>query len=232
MLGLSTGITNTSYQWQPTSVGADLKLWFRNNVGVAVGQWDDSSGNANHAVQDTSGNQGSLSGDGGIDFEGGSSHHYDLGEDVVVSADEAFMIFLVCTVESYDTQNSILGTGDANVFLELQTNRKIRFKTSDGTDSIEYPADTLPGDRTKMILGIKRDSGSTGNVHLYKNGSLVTPSSQQANRGAITFDQLASRNDDRYFDGKILELLCYDTTDLTANEIVKINNYLLNKHNI
>ena len=83
-----------------------------------------------------------------------------------------------------------------------------------------------------MILGIKRDSGSTGNVHLYKNGSLVTPSSQQANRGAITFDQLASRNDDRYFDGKILELLCYDTTDLTANEIVKINNYLLNKHNI
>jgi hypothetical protein len=230
MLGLAASITNTSYQWQPNFVGADMKLWFRNNVGVAVGQWDDSSRNANHATQGTGENQGTLSG-GGIDFEGGSSHHYDLRADVVVSADEGFMIFLVCTVESYDSQNSILGTGDAGVFLELQTNRKIRFKTSAGTDSIEYPTDTLATGE-KMILGIKRDSGTTGNVHLYKNGTLITPSSQQANRGAITFDQLASRNNDRFFDGVIQELIAYDTTDLTVAEITKVNNYLKNKHSI
>ena len=83
-----------------------------------------------------------------------------------------------------------------------------------------------------MILGVKRDSGSTGNIHLYKNGTLVTPSSQAANRGAITFDQLASRNNDRYFDGIIQELIAYDTTDLTVAEITKVNNYLKNKHSI
>lgn len=230
MLGLATGITNTSYQWQPNFVGADMKLWFRNNVGVAVGQWDDSSGNANHAAQGNASNQGALSG-GGIDFEGDNSHHYDLTSDVVVSADEGFMIFLVCTVESYDSQNSILGTGDAAVFLELQTNRKIRFKTASGTDSIEYPSDTFATGE-KMLVGIKRDSGTTGNVHLYKNGTLITPSSQQANRGAITFDQLASRNNDRFFDGVIQELIAYDTTDLTVAEITKVNNYLKNKHSI
>jgi hypothetical protein len=230
MLGLATGITTTSYQWQPNFVGADMKLWFRNGVGVTAAQWDDSSANNNHAAQVVEGNQGTLS-EGGIDFEDELNHHYDLREDVVVGEDEGFMIFLVCTIESYNSQNSILGTGDAAVFLELQTNRKIRFKTSNGTDSIEYPIDTLrTGD--KAVLGIKRDSGATGNIHLYRNGSLITPTTQLANNGSITFDQLASRNNDRFFDGIIHELLCYDTIDLTPSEISAVNNYLKRKHSI
>ena len=75
MLGLPTGITNTSYQWQPSFVGADLKLWLRNGVGVAVAQWDDSSGNGNNATQGTSGNQAAVSG-GGLEFDGSDAVSY------------------------------------------------------------------------------------------------------------------------------------------------------------
>ena len=231
MLGLGNSVLNKSYQWQPTFVGADLKLWFRNGVGVTAAQWDDSSGNGHHAQQATGGNQATVS-EGGLDFEGSSNHHYDLANTgVVVSSQEAFTIFIVCQIESFDSQNSILGTGDNNVFLEFQTNRKIRMKAGGDTDSIEYPSGTF-ATGAKAVFAIQRESGSTGNVNLFKNGSAVSPTSQLANTGAITFNELASRASDRFFDGIIHELLCYDTTDLTSSEISKINNYLKNKHGI
>tara|TARA_R100001129_G_scaffold174627_1_gene147055 strand:- start:392 stop:1084 length:693 start_codon:yes stop_codon:yes gene_type:complete len=230
MLGIGNSLLNKSYQWQPTFVGADLKLWLRNGVGVLEGQWDDSSGNGANAAQSSSSNQATVS-EGGLDFEGSSNHHYDLEKDIVCSSQEAFTIFIVCQFESFDSQNSILGTGDNNVFLEFQTNRKIRIRAGGDTDSIEYPSGTF-ATGAKAVFAIQRESGSTGDINLFKNGSLVTPTSQLANTGAITFNELASRNSDRFFDGIIHELLCYDTTDLTSSEISKINNYLKNKHGI
>jgi hypothetical protein len=231
MLGIGNSLLNKSYQWQPNFVGADLKLWLRNGVGVEVAQWSDSSGNGNHAVQSSSGNQGSIF-RGGIDFAGDNDDHYDLGEDIVCSGEEAFMIFIVCIFDSFDDQNSILGTGDNNVFLEFQTNRKIRMKAGGDTDSIEYPSGTFATGADTAVFGIQREGGGTGNVNLYKNGTLITPTSQLANVGSLSFNQVGARNSDRTFDGKILELLCYDTTDLTTSEISKVNNYLKNKHGI
>ena len=229
MLGL--GSSRANYRWNPTGVGASLKLWLRNGVGVTAAQWDDSSGNGHHAAQATGGNQATVS-EGGLDFEGSSNHHYDLANTgVVVSSQEAFTIFIVCQFESFDSQNSILGTGDNNVFLEFQTNRKVRIKAGGDTDSIEYPVGTF-ATGAKAVFAIQREAGGTGNINLFKNGSAVSPSSQLANTGAITFNELASRNSDRFFDGIIHELLCYDTTDLTSGEITNVNNYLKNKHGI
>ena len=109
MLGIGNSLLNKSYQWQPTFVGADLKLWLRNGVGVLEEQWLDSSGNEANAAQSSSGNQGSVF-QGGIDFAGDEDNHYDLEKDIVCSSQEAFMIFMVCIFDSFDDQNSILGT--------------------------------------------------------------------------------------------------------------------------
>ena len=234
MLGLATGITNTSYQWQPNFVGADLKLWLRNGVGVAVAQWDDSSGNGNHITQGTSGDQSALDG-GGLHFEQSEGEHYDLTSNIAVASQEAFAIFIVMKVESYTTQNSLLGTGDTGVFLEFQTDRKIRLKTSAGTDVIQYDANIFVADE-KMAVCITRTSGSTGEWKTYKNGSLLTedsvPSGDGNNTGAFTFNTVANRSGDRFFDGTIYEMLVYDTTDLTDSEVSKISDYLNNKHNL
>ena len=67
-------------------------------------------------------------------------------------------------------------------------------------------------------------------ANIYKDGTKLTPSSQQANPGEIVFSTLGTRNTDRFFDGHIYEVLVYDTADLTDSEITKINNYLTNKH--
>ena len=47
-----------------------LQLWLKNGVGVAVGQWDDSSGKGRDVIQGTADNQAAVSG-GGLDFEEG-----------------------------------------------------------------------------------------------------------------------------------------------------------------
>ena len=237
MLGLGNSLIHSSYQWQPTSVGADLKLWLRNGVGVSAAAWDDSSGSGNDMEQGDLALQG-VEHEGGIDFTGSEDHHYDIsgGGEVRCDAQEPFMIFIVCIFDSFDDQNSILGTGDNNVFLEFQTNRKLRFKTNDGgtadVDSLEYPSGTFATGAEAAVFGIQREGGATGNINLYKNGTKIAPTSQLANPGSLSFNQFGARNSDRTFDGKILELLCYDTTQLTDAEILKINNYLKNKFGI
>lgn len=237
MLGLANGITNTSYQWQPNMVGATIALWLRNGVGVTAAQWDDSSGNGRHITQATGGNQATVSG-GGLDFESTEADHYDItGTDIEIGTKEAFMVFIVCDMESYDSQNSLLGVSGTGAFLEFQNTTRLRIKTSTSgdTDIIQYAADTFATGE-KAVFGVQRESGITGLVKVFKNGSHLPVASVTSgdgnNTGAITFNVVAMRNDDRHFDGKIYEMIVYETADLTASEINKINNYLINKHGL
>ena len=235
MLGLATGITNTSYKWQPDRVGGDLKIWLRNNVAITTTRWDDSSGNGNHINQTSSGDQAALS-DGGWDFEVSEADHYDISNDIVIAEQEAFMMFAVIKIESNDAQNNLLGTSDGNVFVEFQTAVRMRLKTAAGTDTIQYASGTF-GTGSKMVIAVQRKSGDTGEWVVYKNGGdpleeASVPSGDGNNTGAITFNVVGMRNDDRHFDGVIYEMLVYDTEDLTTSDIDKVNNYLKNKHGI
>lgn len=241
MLGLANGITKTSYQWQPNMVGATMALWLRNGVGVTAAQWNDSSGNSRHIKQLAGGDQATVSG-GGLDFEGSEADHYDItGDTIGIAAQEAFMVFIVCEIESYDSPNSLLGISANSAFLEFQTATRLRMKMLTGggssvdTDTIQYAAGTFATGQ-KMVIGVQRESGGTGLVKLFKNGSILpvaaTPLGDGSNAGAITFDVVAMRNDDRHFDGKIYEMIVYETKDLKTSEINKINNYLINKHSL
>lgn len=237
MLGLGNSVGNKNYQWQPNLVGADLKLWLRNGVGITlngadVSQWDDSSGNGNHAAQSTAGDQGLASG-GGIDFELDNEDHYDLDSAITIAVQEAFMAFFVLNLETVSAAG-LLGEGAA-AFIELTNNKKVKFKSTGtgGTNVTAIAASGTPfATGSKFVLGVKRDSGSTGNVHMYKNGTLITPSSQVASPGSIAIGTVGTKEDSNFLDGILYEALIYDTTDLTASEISKISNYLVNKHGI
>ena len=241
MLGLANGITNTSYQWQPNMVSAEMALWLRNGVGVTAAQWDDSSGNSRHIRQATGGDQAVVSG-GGLDFEGSEADHYDIAtSEISIAEQESFMVFAVCEIESYDSPNSLLGISANSAFLEFQTATRLRMKMLTGggssvdTDTIQYAAGTFATGE-KALFGIQRMAGGTGLVKVFKNGSLLPvaslPLGDGNNAGAINFDVVAMRNDDRHFDGKIYEMIVYKTEGLKPSEIDKINNYLINKHSL
>ena len=237
MLGLGTTITAaSSYKsFDPTDIRG-LSLWLKNNTGVAVGQWDDSSGNDNHATQSNADNQAAVSG-GGLNFEGSDDNFYDLASKITVSTDHNFIVAVVVTIESYDSLNCILSDG-ANEFFEFQTNKKIRIKTLDGsaTTTVLTMGSTTFNAAEKMLITISRNDSGTGTFNIYKNSEILSGTySNQANPSGIEFANLGIRNDsDRPFDGIIHELLVYDlaTTTHTDGELEDLNNYLRMVHGL
>jgi len=240
MLGLGVGFYKLGGDrggspWNPKQI-AGLELWLRNGWGVTAGQWDDSSGNDNHATQSTEGNQARVSG-GGLDFDGGSSHYYDLTSKITVSTNHNFLVAMVVTISSFDSLNCVLSDG-ANEFIEFQTNKKIRIKTLDGssTPSILTQSSADFDVDEKMLIVISRNDGSTGTFNAYKNGSAVADSwSNQANPKGIEFGNLGIRNDnDRPFDGIISEIVVYDfgTNSHTSDELSKLHTYLTSRHGL
>ena len=101
--------------------------------------------------------------------------------------------------------------------------------------SAEFEAETTGtpfATGSKFVLGVKRDSGSTGNVHMYKNGTLLSQASQQASPGSIAIDTLGTKSNSNFFDGIMHEVIIYDTADLTPGDITRVSNYLINNHGI
>tara|TARA_R100000664_G_C2733911_1_gene123843 strand:+ start:225 stop:959 length:735 start_codon:yes stop_codon:yes gene_type:complete len=241
MLGLGSSLTTSvvSSGIIPSDVGG-LALWFKPDTTGAIltaAEWKDSSGNNNHMTQGTSGNQADVNADGGLDFEGSQSDSYNLTNDVIIGAQEAIGVFLVCDIESFDSQNTFLGTGISGAFLEIQNASRMRFKTSTSsdTDIIIYATNSFAAG-TKMMLYFQRESGSTGEIKTFKNGSELDidsygASSNNENTGAITFDRVGQRAGDRFFDGDINELIVYDA-DLSDADRNGIFQYLSDLHGV
>ena len=119
-------------------------------------------------------------------------------------------------------------------FLEIQTNKRIRAKIDGTATSQAYSSAIFPTDQ-KFILTFQRESGATGNFNVFIDGVLQTPSSQQANPGAIDFKVLGARaesDEDRFLDGHVYEIIIYDTSDLTSSSIDRIHGYLKRQHSI
>jgi len=142
MLGLGSGLfySNPSEEWLPTNMG-DLQLWLKQGADVSASIWRDQSGNDNHAIQETEGDQAAVS-DGGLDFEQSEGDHYDLQSTINIPSANGtvggFIIGIMTTIESYDgTQNTFLSSATDN-FIELQSNDKFRINM-DGTTSILLP---------------------------------------------------------------------------------------------
>ena len=235
MLGLGNSIiSGAALGFSPADI-SNLALWLKNGTGVTAAQWDDSSGNDNHATQSTGGNQAAVSG-GGLDFEEDNTDHYDLASKITVSANHNFIVGFVVTPENpADNRNVILGD-DNNEFIDYQVDR-VAVNCS-GTE-ITYVGDSaLFSDGTKAAVVISRNDGSTGTINITIDGG--TPAGgyfggNQTTNKAIEFDEIGVRNGSgRPFDGILHELVVYDlgTGTHTAAELTALTNYFTSKFGI
>ena len=152
MLGLGTDITSSSYvSMDLKDATTDLELWLKNDTGVAVGQWDDSSGNNNHVKQNTEANQAAVSG-GGLDFESGDSDHYTFTK-ITISANQGFCLALVITRES-SSAASILGDS-SNELIQFNNAHDLRIKTnapSNVTTDAKFETNTFAAGSKFLVL--------------------------------------------------------------------------------
>ncbi len=237
MLGLGNSITSGYIPFTLTSVSS-LALWLQNGVGVSASQWNDSSGNNNHAIQGTGGNQATVS-DGGLDFEETETDHYDF-TDIVIADEGGFCIAWVQQSESA-TINTLLSDTN-NEMIQIQNSSKLRLVTNDpSTRTTQIHVNGTPFGNAKAVFLLNRTAGSSGAFSIFKNGAELTiePDSGDstladagANTHGFSVDTLGARNgSDHVFDGKIFELAFWNRS-LTSGEIADVNSYLKNFHGL
>jgi hypothetical protein len=108
-----------------------LQLWLKNGEGVTAAQWDDSSGNSNHATQSESAKQGAVE-DGGIDFNQGSNH-MDFTSTITTSTFTAFVAM------EPDTSGSMtfLSSTNAADLIRINQSADNEFRTKRAANSLD-----------------------------------------------------------------------------------------------
>ena len=238
-LGLGLGVNKTAKilaeSFLPTQVD-NLELWLKNGEAIAVERWEDSSGNANHAVQSTADNQAAVS-EGGLDFTAANEHFYTIS-DIAIAERGSVNVFAVVEFNTNASNRTIVGTGTNADFMELQNQTTIRFHfdNAGGAEKIQFGTAHFVAD-AKLLLHSERISGATGTLNTQIDGSTVTGTNTAgdgADPGAFTIDRIGARNGDRFFNGKILELLIYknDAADMQDSDIILVNDYLTTKFSL
>ena len=228
MLGLGNSITSgvalDEFTWIPTDVDG-LVVWHRNNTSVDVGQWNDSSGNNNHATQSTSGNQASVD-KGGLHFDG-SDDFYEYSTQLNIGNTEGYTLAIVYHLDS-TSNKSVVFSKDANsTFFEFFDADTLRINYGGNVINLSGGTHEAGSDR---ILVVTRAATTSAHA-LYENGSdTATTTGTQA--GIAIWENLGIRNDnDRPFNGKIYEVMVWDNVTLSGSDLTNLNTYLTNVRN-
>jgi len=242
MLGLTSGVSGSNYaEIDLKDATTDLSLWLKNGVGVATDQWDDSSGNDNHATQSSEGARAAVSG-GGLDFERDNSDHYDLTTKIDIAEDQGFCIAIVVTRES-DTSGCLF-SDDASELFQINNTTTFRVKTRNNTageDTVTdavFSAGTFPTS-TKFLFLVNRSAGAQNQFTFMKNGVALTPDTDNStneakgeNSSGIEFDVLGSKaGSANFFDGIVHEAAIW-SKELSTTEIADVNSYLQEIHGL
>ncbi len=238
MLGLGTDITSSSYvSMDLKDATTDLELWLKNDTGVEVGQWDDSSGNNNHVKQNTEANQAAVSG-GGLDFESGDSDHYTFTK-ITISANQGFCLALVITRES-SSAASILGDS-SNELIQFNNAHDLRIKTnapSNVTTDAKFETNTFAAG-SKFLVLINRSAGATNRFTFFKNGTVITPDGDTSvaeaageNPNGFELSVFGSRDGTANFLDGIVHELAFWSKGLSLQEITDVNDYLKSVHGL
>ena len=245
-LGLGLGASTSGYTPFTLTSVSSLALWLQNGVGITssvdspyrVSQWNDSSGNSNHATQSAEGNQADLV-SGGLDFEEGETDHYDF-TNIAIADEGGFCLAWVQQSESA-TINTLLSDTN-NEMIQIQNSSKLRLVTNDPSNiTTQIHVNGAPFGNAKAVFLLNRTAGGSGAFSVFKNGVQLTiePDSGNsfhadagANTHGFSIDTLGARNgSDHVFDGKILELAFWQKS-LNATEIADVNSYLQRIHGL
>jgi len=232
MLGLGNSVTYNAtlyddFTWVPSDVDG-LVVWHKNDTSgdtINVTQWNDSSGNNNHARQTTSGNQASLD-KGGFHFDG-SDDFYEYGTQMNIGNTEGYTLAIVYHLDSTSSKSVVFSKDANSTFFEFFDSDTVRINYGGNVINLNGGTHTAGSDR---ILVVTR-AATTGAHALYENGS-DTATTTGTQTGIAIWENLGIRNDnDRPFNGKIYEVMVWDNVTLTGDDLTNLNTYLTNVKN-
>ena len=246
---LSTAVFNTVNFINPVPQrSANMLAWYRADSGVIynsgtskVSQWQDQSGNANHASQSTSGNQPTLSTASinnlpAINFAGASSQYLTLpaGFANFTSGAQVFVVIAPTSTQPAVPAKIVdIGNGTAsdNLFMQMKTNTTGGYGSYNNTTSSEIVTTAASiGTSFQLIEGILDNAGN-GTVRL--NGtSNVTGTLQNLRNLTRSNNYIGGCSAGGcYLSGKIAEILIYNTS-LSTSDRHDVESYCGSKYGI
>jgi hypothetical protein len=244
VLGLGNTITGgTVLGWDPKSLGSTLLIWYKYNTGLSNLSgtdgtsanrltWQDSSGNNNHAIQDTTANKPSIS-SGALDFEEDNEHYVSLTTAIDFDHPTPFTIFFVLNRESADSQNTLLGGGATEFISFKNADDKIAVRnTGTGGDNvtITFATNNLWATGSDFIL-------SDGDLVFYKDGDAQGEDGGGTSRAdgdemdILHMGSKLTTGTMHPYDGLIKEVVICDTLLSNSDRTLTIN-YLKDKFSI
>ena len=226
-LGLGSTIAGASFlsEFSLSDING-LQLWLKNGEGVTAAQWNDSSGNNNHAAQSESAKQGAVE-DGGIDFNSGNADHYDLTSTITTST---FTVFVAMEPDS-GTSMSFLGGSNGNDFMRINQSADYEFRSKrDGAFDLTVSHSTDfsfegNGGVEKFIIMVRQEADNTVTVGI--NNDLDNFALANSTGEAMDFNLIGCQNDvgANAFDGTIYEVAIY-------NEVLSVSDATLVRENM
>jgi hypothetical protein len=222
MLGLGNSITGGAAledAFSLTSVSG-LQLWLKNGGNQTlnsgnIAQWNDDSGNNNHATQSNASFQPSADG-GGAEFDG-SDDRFDLTSDIVLNA---YHIFIV--LETDTTSNETFLGGAAGEFIRIRTSSQVRAKHNSVTTDINFDSGKTWSANTKALFEVIRKDDDDFDIFVDKiHYTSTTSTTNDTSANAITLSAVATQvGNSATTDGHIYELAIFNApitgADLTS----------------
>lgn len=228
-LGLGLSMDEITSGFVPTDLGSTLILWLQNTETGGISSnasgtdgtsanrmtWKDTSGNNNHAFQDTTANKPTIE-EGGMDFELDEADHLDLVSNIDVGHPNAFTLSVVVKRESTATQTTILGGASTEFVTFKSSDDKIGVRgagTNATNNTITFAESNLWPIDTKFILTVTKSAD--GILKFYKNGAIKAESSGSNSVNQSTnmdFNVVGTKiGSTGAFDGIIYEIILCDT---------------------
>ena len=232
MLGLGNRIISSQ---NPSTGGfsltdvSGLQLWLKNggdqtlNSGN-ISQWNDDSGNNNHATQSTASFQPQA--DGGGALLDGSDDRFDLTSNITL---QQFHMFFVLDLDSVVNETLFGNSGNNGQFSRLQTSTRYRhkFNSSGEVKIFDYASGKSVSTGTKILYEFFRDSDS---IEVFVDGDAFTPplsagtNSTDPSSHTLTINQLfTQQNNSSNLDGHVFEVVIFNAV-LTGGDLTNVRN--------
>jgi hypothetical protein len=232
----------------PSSI-SNLALWLKYNTGYTsvddettaagdiddndrIKQWDDQSGNNNHATQSTNADMPRFESDDNSMKFANRSKYMNLTSTITIGDSEDFTAIIRLSVEDFDNYMGLLGHGGNDFLRLLVGGTGFRAKLGDTVQNNWIEAsDTISVD-TYYIITFTRSNGGTGDLTVHIHGGSYDDKEWDAAENATDTDSFTISNvgcetdDAANLKGYMKDFLIYNGTALSSGQRNEMYTYL------
>jgi|TARA_R100000482_G_scaffold124749_1_gene78814 hypothetical protein len=205
-----------------------LKVWFKFNTGqgaIADGiQWDDSSGNNNHASQTADAQEGSGFSGGGFVTDSDNNDNLDFSTTFTDSGD--YHVFMVLDLSEENSETFISSADNTSFMRFAQGGTAEAFRMKNGGTTLNITLSSGFG-TTKAIAEVTRNSSNV--VRVLKNGVSL---GSGTGSGTFGFEQIgASSGASSLTTATIFEVVIFSSA-LSSADATKVRNDIADRNSI